>query len=71
VRITRKDLEAKEMRVNLLLHRISLRVGGRYGYTAIDIYRNGKLVDTLVAGLTKKQAYTVLDCIERVLREER
>jgi len=70
MRITKKDLEAMEERVNDLLEKIKLRVGYRYGYVAIDLERNGRVFDTLVAGLTKRGAYDVLYCIRQVIELE-
>jgi len=67
MRIKKKDLEAKERHVNQLLDKIKLKVCYRYNYVAIDILKEGRVYDTLVAGLTKKQAYQILDAIDRVL----
>ena len=72
MRITDRDLRIKEEVVNGLLRKISLKVTRRYDYTAIDIYSKttGEFIDTLAAGLTKRQAFEVLESIERVLRLE-
>jgi len=71
MRITKEDLEAMEERVNELLRRIKLRISYRYNYVAIDIEQNGRIFDTLLAGLTKKEAYDMLYAIERVIELER
>jgi hypothetical protein len=70
-RITKKDLTVKEGRVNELLKNIKLKVSYRYNYIAIDITKEGKILDTLIAGLTKPQAYDILECLERVLTLEK
>jgi len=70
VRISKRDLKAIESRVNSRLKKIELRVSYRYGYVAIDIYRDGVNCDTLIAGLTNKEAFNILECIERVLMLE-
>jgi hypothetical protein len=71
-RITKKDLTVKEGRVNGLLKNIKLKVSYRYNYVAIDITNTeGKILDTLIAGLTKPQAYDILECLERVLTLEK
>jgi hypothetical protein len=67
MKITKRDLETKQERVNSLLRKIKVRVGYRYGYTAIDIIRNGNVYETLIAGLTKREAYDILDCIEEIM----
>jgi len=70
MRITKADLEVKEKRVNQLLKKIQLKIAGRYGYTAIDIYEGDRLRDTLISGLTKREAYNILDAIETILTLE-
>jgi hypothetical protein len=70
-RVSKEDLAVKEKRVNDLLKNIGLRVSYRYGYVAIDIMRNGNIMETLIAGLTKREAYDILDSIERVLALEK
>jgi len=38
------------------------KVGGRYGYSAIDEYdEKGHLMDTVIAGLTQKEAEQIVD----------
>jgi len=76
-RITWSDLEAKEKRLNEILEPITtvrVKVEGRYGYTAIDMYNVGEdgrrmMIDTLIAGLTKGQANDVLYAIIRLFEE--
>jgi hypothetical protein len=72
-RIRDKDLELDEKIVNELLKNIQLKVSGRYNYTAIDIVdkKTNHVMDTLLAGLTKKQAHEILRAIERILELER
>jgi hypothetical protein len=70
MRITKQDLEAKEKRVNELLDKngnLRLKVSYRYNYVAIDIFLGNKIFDTLIAGLTKKEAYNILESIEKAL----
>jgi hypothetical protein len=71
MRITRNDLKVKEERVNELLKNVKLKVNYRYNYTAIDVTdNNGRIISTLISGLTKRQAFDILDSIEQVLRYE-
>jgi len=72
MRITDRDLEAKERRVNFCLRKTDVKVSGRYGYTAIDIVdrENPHGVRTLISGLTKRDAYYFLDAMENLLRAE-
>jgi translation initiation factor IF-3 len=70
MRITKQDLEAKEKRINELLEKdtnIKIKVSYRYNYVAIDIFLGNKIFDTLIAGLTKKEAYNILESIEKAL----
>jgi TATA-binding protein-associated factor Taf7 len=70
-RISKNDLEAMEKRVNQLLNSIKLKVAYRYSYAAIDVLDDdGKVRDTLIAGLTKSEAFSILSAIERILRWE-
>jgi len=70
-RIGRKDLEAAERRVNSMLRKIQLKVSSRYNYTAIDITdKRGIMIGTLVTGLSKRQAYDILEAIAEVLMRE-
>jgi len=71
VRITKRNLKEKEERVNELLKSISLRVSFRYDYATIDVYSKfGDFIDTLTVVFTNKQAYDILDSIEKVLKLE-
>jgi hypothetical protein len=70
-RISKQDLELKERRVNELLRKINVKIAYRYDYTAIDMYdKNGKMLDSLIVGLTKPEAFTILDALENILRHE-
>jgi len=70
-RIGKKDLEAVERRVNSMLRKIQLKVSSRYGYTAIDITdKRGNMIGTLATGLSKRQAYEILEAIAEVLMRE-
>jgi len=67
LRITKNDLLIKAKRVNKFLQEINITPRFRYGYTALDIEdKEGKIKDTLIAGLTKTEAWKILDCIEWV-----
>jgi hypothetical protein len=72
-RITQSDLDIREERVNDLLKelgsKLRLKVGGRYGYTAIDLLKDDRMYNYLIAGLTKREADNILYCIERILAE--
>jgi hypothetical protein len=67
--ITKEDLAYKETHVNCLLKKCKLKVAYRYNYVAIDILdkNSGNMKDTLIAGLTKRQAYDILEAISRIL----
>jgi hypothetical protein len=70
-RITFEDVVKKAERVNSLLTKINLKPGRRYDYTAIDITdKSGRILSTLIAGLTNREAYDLLYCIEEVLVRE-
>jgi len=72
VRVGRKELKFAENRVNYLLKNIRLKVSSRYGYKAIDICdKNGNVIDTLIAGLSGKEAWNILDAIARVIELEK
>jgi hypothetical protein len=69
-RINQSDLDEKEAQVNLYLknkgYLTRVVVGGRYGYTALDhgwlkADNNIGIRDTWRAGLTKKEAYYMLE----------
>jgi len=66
MRVTKRDLEKKVERVNYLLRNVKLKVAYRFGYTAIDVMKNNVPFETLISGITKRQAYDILDCIERL-----
>jgi len=71
LRITKNDLLIKASRVNKFLKKINLIPSWRYDYTAIDIAdKEGRIKDTLVAGLTKAEAWQILESIERVFHLE-
>lgn len=71
-RITVKDLENAQEYANDFLKHINLKVGFRYGYTAIDVTdKDGRIFDTLIAGLTKRQAYDLLYALGKALWLER
>ncbi|MCM8802818.1 MAG: hypothetical protein NC827_05880 [Candidatus Omnitrophica bacterium] len=65
--VTKKDLEQKEKDINSLLKKCFLKIEHRYNYYAIDIYQNNEFLQTLTAGLTKKQTLNLLDNIIRIL----
>lgn len=71
-RITKKDLEEIAKSVNSLTNKINVKVSYRYGYVAIDLYyKDGKFVGTLVSGLTKSQAYEILESMYNMLRTDK
>lgn len=72
MRIKTDDVAASADRLNSFLKRVNVRVAGRYGYTALDLVdkEGGAVVDTLIAGLTKREAKEFLDAMERLLRYE-
>jgi len=41
--------------------KLEFRVAGRYGYYAVDVHdaKTGSLLDTAVAGVTRKEAQTI------------
>ncbi|MBW2986869.1 hypothetical protein KY333_05865, partial [Candidatus Woesearchaeota archaeon] len=57
-----KELEGTAERLNSELEGTgySVRVGQRYGYKALDLYRNGKMQRTLRTGLTTGEAQEYL-----------
>jgi hypothetical protein len=67
MRVREADLELAEKVTNSYLKSVQLKVGYRYGYTAIDIVRDGQVIDTLVAGLTKGQAFDLLTTVQKLL----
>ena len=40
--------------------KLSVKTQGRYGYTGLDLYKNGKMLRDLRTGLTKREAYNIL-----------
>jgi hypothetical protein len=40
---------------------LDFKVGGRYGYSAVDVYdrKTGAMLDTAIAGVTKKEAQII------------
>jgi hypothetical protein len=50
---------------------LTVDVGGRYGYKALDYYKDGSMQDTLIIGLTKKGAEEAINVIYRYIREIR
>lgn len=48
---------------------ITVDVGGRYGYKALDVFKDGRMDDTLIARLTKKEAENAIDVIYRYIHE--
>jgi hypothetical protein len=71
MRITEKDLKIQEERVNYYLKNVKVKVAFRYNYTAIDLVKNGVMVDTLITALSKPMALDILEAIERLLRYEK
>jgi len=72
MRITKKDLEIAEKRVNDLTKQCNIRVSYRYNYVALDLEtKQGTTFDTLVTGLTKREAHRILYAIEQVLSFEK
>ena len=61
----------QEVAKEVALKSISLRVGHRYGYYAIDIYHGGKCLDTLVTGLSAGECERILNTIGTVLYLDR
>ena len=59
VRYTKKDIERLCGQVNEELAKtaFSLRIGYRYNYKALDLYKDGKCHSTLIAGLTTNQIW--------------
>jgi len=71
MRITGKDLIEEARLVNERLEKVDIRPERRYGYTALDLYgKDGRCLDTLATGLTRRQAYEILRAIAEVLWRE-
>jgi len=73
IRITDKDLKVKEKAVNELLDKVQVKIGHRYSYTAIDLVskENNTMITTLIAGLSRKEAFEFLEAIQTLLRYEK
>ncbi len=48
--------------------RLDFRVEGRYGYYAVDVYdaKTGHVLDTAIAGVTKKEAQIIASAMYNV-----
>jgi len=66
MRITKKDLEIKEGRLNPFLPKVKIKLSYN-SYIAINLEKDGQIIDTLVSGLTKKQAYNILVVVEIIV----
>ena len=66
MRTTEKDiLNVQDQLNSIIRHKgIEVRLGGRYGYQAFDLFRTkrkgGSCMQTIRAGMTKKEAYDYL-----------
>lgn len=61
-------MEELEHLVNQQLNNINLRITRRYNYFAIDICnKDGQVLTTLLAGLSGRQAYDILNAILSIL----
>ena len=69
MRTTYSQLKELEKRVNHYLRNVKVRVSKRYDYYAIDLYHpSGEYqLDTLVSGLTAKEAREILEALANVL----
>jgi len=73
-RIRLSDLEHQTKVINDYLQDLNanfrLVIARRYGYTAIDLTNpSGQIKNTLVSGLSKGEAFTILGVIRTILRE--
>ena len=71
MRYTKKDIQWRIDRLNAMMknHSIKINLEGRYGYSAIDLYRlNGDCVGTVTTGKTKNQIVEFLDAMEIGIR---
>ena len=62
-RITDADIDKQLRYLNNLITESGLEVhhGKRYNYNALDVYtHNGKLLDTIETGMTKKETYNTI-----------
>lgn len=48
--------------------KLEFRIGGRYGYSAVDVYdkKTGSMITTAIAGVTKKEAEIIAGAMENV-----
>ena len=62
VRYTKEDIEtlAKNVNEELKGTDFKVKIGYRYNYQAIDLYKKGKMQRTLIAGLTKNETWDYL-----------
>jgi len=62
-------IESLEKAINEKLKKIDIKVQRRYGYYAIDSYHKGtnNCLDTMQAGMTRKELVRTLETIKRVL----
>jgi len=71
MRVSKPMLEIACNRLNCLLKKIRIRPAYRYNYTALDIYKpDGICIGTLETGLTKKEAFQIVQAIYQVLIRE-
>jgi len=50
---------------------VELKVAFRYGYAVLEVFHKGDLVDVIVVGLTKREAYKILFAIRNLLDTKR
>jgi len=66
MRYTKQDVEWRLKHINAMLekHNIKIALEGRYGYSALDLYRNnGDCLGTVTTGKTKTQIAEHLDAM--------
>jgi hypothetical protein len=69
--VTWSDVERAADNLNYFLKNVNVKPGRRYGYTALDITdKEGHIKDTLIAGLTKREARDWMDAMAHLLRYE-
>jgi len=68
-----EHIEILEKTINEKLKNIDIHVQRRYGYYAIDSYHKGTndCLDTIQAGMTRKELIQTLEAIKRVLWYEK
>jgi len=70
-RVTWSDVETAAERLNYYLKKVNVKPGRRYGYTALDVTdKEGNMKDTLIAGLTMREARDWMNAMENLLRYE-